>query len=65
MPRPVRKEYSHAKADEAKKKRRAEAEARQQLRDKRSDVEQEAKLDEEGHIAKKERTRLRDRKDRT
>jgi hypothetical protein len=57
--RPTRKHYSHAKADEAKKQRRIEAEQRQQKRDKRSDKQQLAKLDAGGYVAKKERARLR------
>lgn len=56
--RPIRKRYSHARADEAKKTRRMEAEQRQQERNKRSNQQQTAKLDAGGYAAKKERARL-------
>jgi len=43
---------------ERRKKKREEADARQQARAKRSDKDQLAKLDREGWAAKKERARL-------
>jgi hypothetical protein len=54
----VRENYSHKKADEAKRTRRKEAEARQEIRNSRTNVQQLAKLDAGGFAAKKERARL-------
>ena len=54
----VRENYSHKKADEAKRTRRKEAEARQEIRNGLTNAEQIAKLDASGHTAKKERARL-------
>ena len=54
----IRERYSHTMADEHKKKKRKEAEARQQARKQRTNEQQLTKLDKEGQIAKKERTKL-------
>ena len=43
---------------ERKKLRRTEAEARQELRDKRTDTQQLARLEDNGWMARKERDRL-------
>ena len=53
-----REHYSHAIADDHKKKKRKEAEVRQQSREQRTNKQQLQKLDIEGHAARKERTRL-------
>lgn len=53
-----REHYSHAIADDHKKKKRKEAEVRQQSREQRTGKQQLQKLDIEGHTAKKERARL-------
>lgn len=54
----IREHYSHAKADDNKKRKRSEAEGRQKTRKQRTAKQQLEKLDIEGRIAKKERTRL-------
>ncbi|GAG08703.1 unnamed protein product [marine sediment metagenome] len=54
----IREHYSHAIADNKKKERRKDAEARQTLRNQRTPKQQLKKLDIEGRIAKKERKRL-------
>lgn len=50
--------YSHAKANGNKKRRRVEAEGRLESRKQRTANQQLKKLDIEGRIAKRERTRL-------
>ena len=54
----VREHYSHSIADDKKKRRRKEAEARQASRNQRTPKQQLKKLDIEGRIAKKERAKL-------
>ncbi len=54
----IREHYSHAKADNNKKRKRKEAEARQQSRKQRTAQQQLKKLDIEGYTAKKERIKL-------
>lgn len=54
----IRERYSHAIADDHKKKKREEAKTRQQARKQRTNEQQLAKLDKEGWTAKKERARL-------
>lgn len=54
----IREHYSHSIADDHKKKKRQEAETRQQARKQRTNEQQLAKLDKGGRIAKKERARL-------
>lgn len=56
--RPIRKRYSHAIADKAKKQRRKDAEARAEARRQRGNKEQLARLDAGGWAAKKERARI-------
>lgn len=56
--RPIRKKYSHAIADAKKAQKRQESEARQEARSKLTDEQQLARLDKNGHSAKKERARL-------
>ena len=53
-----REHYSHAIADEHKKRRHKEAEIRLQTRKQRTDKQQLAKLDAGKYAAKKERIRL-------
>ncbi len=53
-----REHYSFAIADTHKKKKRQQAETRQEARKQRTNDQQLAKLDKEGRIAKKERKRL-------
>lgn len=53
-----REKYSHAIADAKKRRKRAEAEARQEERNQRSTAAQLAKLDAFGYAAIKERARL-------
>jgi len=55
-----REHYSHAIADDHKRKKRKEAEVRQQSRGQRTNKQQLQKLNIEGHTAKKERARLKD-----
>ena len=55
-----REKYSHAIADEHSRKKRKEAELRQQARAKRTAAEQLHKLDAEHHTAAKERARLKE-----
>ena len=50
-----REHYSHAIADEHKRKKRIEAEERQEKRNRRTSKEQLVKLDTGGFSAKKER----------
>jgi hypothetical protein len=57
----IRERYSHKIADDHKKKKREEAETRQQVRKQLSNEQQLAKLDKAGRIAKKERKRLEKR----
>jgi len=56
---PIRGKYSHAIADAKATEKRAQAEARQAARSKRTDAEQLAKLNRSGHKAVKERARLK------
>lgn len=55
----VRERYSHAIANEKKKRKRKGAESRQQQRNSRSNAQQLNKLDAGGWAAVKERARLR------
>lgn len=55
---PIREHYSHTIADGKKKKRCEDAKQRQKSRKQRTAKQQLKKLDIEGHIAKKERTKL-------
>jgi len=55
---PIREHYNHAIANDKKKKRREDAETRQQSRKQRTAKQQLKKLDIEGRTAKKERMRL-------
>jgi len=55
----IREHYSHALADAKVTEKRAQAEARQGARSKRTDAEQLAKLNRSGHKAVKERARLK------
>lgn len=57
----VRERYSHAKADNQKKMKRKEAEARVEARASRTDEQQLAKLDAGSYTATKERNRLQER----
>ena len=54
----IREHYSHTKANSNKKRKRTEAEKRLESRKQRTANQQLKKLDIEGRIAKKERTRL-------
>lgn len=54
----IREYYSHAKANNQKKMKRKEAEARVEQRAKRTDEQQLAKLDAGDYVATKERKRL-------
>jgi len=55
----TREHYSHKIADEKKKRKHKDADARTQARRQRSNEQQLTKLDKEGRIAKKERVRLK------
>ena len=57
----VRERYSHAKADNQKKMKRKEAEARAEQRAERTDAEQLVLLDARGLKATKERAKLQSR----
>ena len=60
----VREYYSHAKADNQKKLKRKEAEARAEQRAERTDKQQIALLDSRGLKATKERAKLQARMNR-
>lgn len=57
----IRAKYSHKIADTKKVRKREEAETRQTARDARGNKDQIIKLNDSGHTAKKERTKLRGR----
>lgn len=54
----IREHYSHTKADSNAKRKRIEAEKRQESYKQRTPKQQLKKLDIEGFSAKKERTKL-------
>lgn len=57
----IKEKYSHKIADAKKVRKREEAGARQKVRDARSDKDQIIKLNDGGHLARKERAKLRAR----